>query len=207
MNDLQALKCMNEQPERDVRLDGEQAPECRRRRPRDRAPSPRLANLWLQSGPMHPPRHVKLLLSGFLTPRSLAHDQFRVLIALHPTIRHAFAEEMACVCILANSVPSTVGYRGVFEAASLFISRAPTLILERYRPEWKITGLSEVARSCAVPFAFSRRQFAPLCALNITLGEMDARSFNPVIFITFINTVTNFTCGRNLESSAAPSRY
>lgn len=86
MNDLQALKCMNEQPERNVRLDGA------RMRPLPPLPSSShpqlrtLANLWLQSGPMHPPRHVKLLLSGFLTPRSLTREQFRVLIALHSPI-------------------------------------------------------------------------------------------------------------------------
>lgn len=69
MNDLQALKRMNEQPERNVRLDNVNTPVA----PAIAYP---LANLWLQSDPMHPPRYVKLLLSGFLTPRSLTRDQF-----------------------------------------------------------------------------------------------------------------------------------
>jgi len=81
MNDLQALKRMNEQPERNVRLDNANTPVTP-------AIALSLANLWLQSDPMHPPRYVKLLLSAFLTPRSLTRDQFRVLIACHSPIYH-----------------------------------------------------------------------------------------------------------------------
>lgn len=81
MNDLQALKCMNEQAERDVRLDGCLSVV---------APSPSCTNLWLQSVPMHLLCGVKLLSSGFLASpqRPLYCDTFtlNLIIFRRPTI-------------------------------------------------------------------------------------------------------------------------
>jgi len=114
MNDLQALKCMNEQPERNVRLDGEAPPSPHP--PQSRS----LANLWLQSSPMHPPRHIKLLLSGFLTPRAFTRDQFRLLIAPRSSIRGRIGEFSDSVHFLGRAFGIFNGERRAKHSAVRF---------------------------------------------------------------------------------------
>lgn len=145
MNDLQALKCMNEQAERDVRLDGCLSVV---------APSPSCTNLWLQSVPMHLLCGVKLLSSGFLASpqRPLYCDTFtlNLIIFRRPTIVCLIGrvgDARVCLfCIFPDSI--RLGKWNIFLFMRIFfsylffffffISLLERSIMRRRMPEYQL---------------------------------------------------------------------